>query len=86
MQRHPMLELRIHRELDLTMALLLIITEDPICLAYEVSGHSIKEIKHPIKPNRNQWLYNMSYAEWSLDEMRRGLLWKHIRNNINEKN
>jgi len=62
------------------------ITEDPICLAYEVSGHSIKEIKHPIKPNRNQWLYDMSYAEWSLTEMKQGLLWKHIRNNIDEKN
>ena len=62
------------------------ITEDPACLAYEVSGHSIKEIESPIKPSRNQWLYNMSYAEWSVDEMQQGLLWQHIRNNINEKN
>jgi len=61
------------------------ITEDPICLAYDVCEHSIKKIETPAKPKRNQWLYDMSYAEWSLEEMRQGLPWQHLRKHINAK-
>ena len=59
-----------------------VITEDPICLAYDVAGHTIKKIEDPEKPSRNQWVYDMSYAEWSLEEMRQGLAWNHLRSNL----
>lgn len=59
-----------------------VITEDPICLAYDVAGHTIKKIEDPEKPSRTQWLYDMSYAEWSLEEMKQGLPWKHLRSNL----
>ena len=62
-----------------------IITEDPVCLTYDISEHSIKNTDKPFYPNmkkRNQWLYDMSYAEWSLEEMRQGLTWKHLREHI----
>jgi len=60
-----------------------VITEDPICLAYDVAEHSIKKIEKINKPNRKQWLYDMSYAEWSLAEMREGLPWQKLRKHIN---
>jgi len=59
-----------------------VITEDPICLAYDVAGHTIKKIEDPEKPSRTQWLYDMSYAEWSLEEMRQGLAWQHLERHI----
>ena len=37
---------------------------------------------YPNMKKRNQWLYDMSYAEWSLEEMRQGLTWKHLREHI----
>ena len=61
------------------------ITEDPVCLAHDISEHTIKNTDKPFYPNmkkRNQWLYDMSYAEWSLEEMRQGLTWKHLREHI----
>jgi hypothetical protein len=60
------------------------ITEDPICLAYDVCGHNVKNIENPIKPKRDQWLYDMSYAEWSLKEMKQGLTWQHLKKNLQE--
>ena len=35
---------------------------------------------------RSQWLYDMSYAEWSLEEMRQGVAWKHLRGHIKNAN
>ena len=29
-------------------------------------------------PNREQWAANIAYAQWTLDEMREGLAWRHI--------
>tara|TARA_R110000824_G_scaffold398019_1_gene601427 strand:+ start:2972 stop:3988 length:1017 start_codon:yes stop_codon:yes gene_type:complete len=63
-----------------------VITEDPVCMSYDVSEHSIKNIEHPFYPSmrqRSQWLYNLAYAEWSLEEMKQGLPWQHLRSNIN---
>tara|TARA_R100000008_G_scaffold85460_1_gene75454 strand:+ start:1754 stop:2731 length:978 start_codon:yes stop_codon:yes gene_type:complete len=60
-----------------------VITEDPICLAYDVAEHSIKKIEKIGKPNRKQWLYDISYAEWSLAEMKEGLPWQRLRKQIN---
>jgi hypothetical protein len=58
------------------------ITEDPICLAYDVCEHDINNIENPVKPERNQWLYDMSYAEWSLKEMARGVVWQYLKKNL----
>jgi hypothetical protein len=59
-----------------------VVTEDPICLAHPVAEHSIKKVENPRKPKRNQWLYDMSYAEWSLEEMRQGLPWQYLRKHV----
>ena len=66
-----------------------IITEDPVCLTYDISEHFIKNTDKPFFPSmkkRSQWLYDMSYAEWSLEEMRQGVAWKHLRGHIKNAN
>lgn len=45
-----------------------------ICLdkrspAWEIAGHDLAEVK---RPDRSQWLNNMSYAQWSDDEIASG--------------
>ena len=68
--------------IDALLAGIPVMTEDPVCLAYSVAEHSVKkidEIKYPETKNLMQWLYNLSYSEWSLDEMRKGLSWQHFR-------
>jgi len=62
-----------------------VITEDRVCLAHSVAENSIKKIdsiKSPPMSSYVQWLYDMAYVEWSLDEMRKGLPWQHFRKHI----
>ena len=42
----------------------------------------IDSIKSPPMSSYVQWLYDMAYVEWSLDEMRKGLPWQHFRKHI----
>ncbi len=52
------------------------------CLSYPISGHSISDVNDPPKPDRMNHLYNLAYAQWSLEEMEEGLPWLHLRNNL----
>ena len=68
--------------IDALLAGVPVMTEDPVCLAYSVAEHSIKNIdniKYPETKKLMQWLYDLSYSEWSLEEMRKGLPWQHFR-------
>ena len=53
-------------------------------LAYPV-GHDINDlskIEEPIYPDRTQWLNNLSYTEWSVEELASGLPWKRLKPKI----
>jgi len=56
-----------------------VITPDEMCMSYDVSSHSIEDINDPVTPNRTQWLYNLAYSQWSLDEIRKGIPWGRLR-------
>jgi hypothetical protein len=33
----------------------------------------------PLSPGRPQWAWDLAYAQWTRDEMREGLAWRHLR-------
>ena len=40
----------------------------------------IKDIENPpMDIERMQWLYDMSYISWSMDEIQRGVTWEHLK-------
>ena len=46
-------------------------------MSWDVSGHDL-DIENPIRPERNQWLYNLSYAQWTMDEISKGYPFKQL--------
>lgn len=51
------------------------ISLDSRCPAYPVSGHDILDI---VRPDRRQWLNNMSYAQWSGKEIASGEALRYV--------
>jgi glycosyltransferase involved in cell wall biosynthesis len=47
--------------------------------AWPVSDHSLERIEHPTLFEREQWLCDLAYAQWSPGEMQAGLAWRHLR-------
>ena len=62
-----------------------VITPDPACMAFGVSSHFLTEILEPCTPDRSQWLYDLAYSQWNIEEMKSGLAWSHIRKFIGKK-
>lgn len=54
------------------------ITIHPSSIAYPVAQHKLRAVQSLQYPSRRQWLAGLGYAQWTLDEMRRGLPWKHL--------
>ncbi len=54
----------------------------PSSLAYDVSNIDFKDIEHPNKPNRRQWLNDYAYTEYTLDEISQGLPLKNLTNRL----
>lgn len=54
-------------------------------MAWPVSDHSLASIERPSLFAREQWLYDLACAQWSADEMRSGIVWRHIREVITER-
>lgn len=48
--------------------------------AIPVARTSLSYIENPLKPSREQWLYNLAYHQWTLKEFARGLPWKELMN------
>lgn len=54
---------------------------DPGNFAYNVSSNFLEEINMPVTESTEkimQWLYNLAYSQWTVDEMRDGTAWKHL--------
>ena len=47
--------------------------------AYKLGNNFVKNIQKPKLANRSQWLNNLSYAQWSLEEITEGRPWQHLR-------
>ena len=47
-------------------------------MAWSVCNRSLTDIESPSLPDRTQWLNDLSYAQWTLGEMKEGLAWRHL--------
>ena len=45
----------------------------PSSLAYEVGNPDYSTIENPLKPDRTQWLNDIAYTEWTVEEISKGL-------------
>jgi hypothetical protein len=63
-----------------------VITPDKNCVAYDISSHSIDEVMSPKMIDRKQWLYDLAYSQWTINEMQEGKAWNFIRTNIGINN
>ena len=48
------------------------VTWDEGCMAWDVTGHSLKDIR---MPDRLPWCHVLAFTQWSDDEIREGTLW-----------
>ena len=55
------------------------IAMDPGSFAYELGNNKIENINNLKYPDRQQWLNNLAYAQWSGEEIKEGLPWKHLK-------
>lgn len=62
---------------DAVLAGVPIVACDNGSMAYEMGVHEIGE--DPIRPVRDQWLYDMAYSQWTLNEVRTGEAWGHLK-------
>jgi hypothetical protein len=46
-------------------------------MAYAVTGHAV--MKPPPMPDRTQWAHDLAYAQWSIEEIRNGDAWEHLK-------
>lgn len=47
-------------------------------VAYSVANKSLKKINKPKNYDITQWANNLAYAQWNLEEIKRGEFWKHL--------
>ena len=55
-----------------------VFADDAGSMAYPIANKDISKIENPQTPERKQWLNNLSYTQWTPEEMRRGLAWVHL--------
>lgn len=63
---------------------------DPANFAYGISSNYIEHIdgdnlRRADNRDVQQWLYNLSYSQWSVEEMHSGRAWQHLKPILDEK-
>lgn len=49
-------------------------------VATHMSRQDLSQIENPIRPDgRNQWLANVAWCQWNVEEIRNGTMWRHLR-------
>lgn len=59
-----------------------VISLDPSCVAWEVSGKSIDEIENDLFFDRSVWLNKISFMQWHIDELSDPYVWHLLKRNI----
>ena len=62
------------------------ISEDDYNICNPVSDRDLSNIENILKPDREQWVNDLCYAEWSMDELLTGEAWSHLRPHVNKNN
>ena len=60
------------------------VSEDSLNIANAVCERSLENVENPRTPDREQWINDLCYAEWSLKECEEGEPWRHLRTYIHE--
>lgn len=55
------------------------IAMSPSSFAYSISSNSLSEVNDPRIDKRHQWLNDLSYCQWSHEEIEDGLPWLHLK-------
>lgn len=58
------------------------ITLAPMSIAWPVTDHDLNHVNKPTLHPREQWLYDLAYAQWKVDEILSGDVWRHLRTRI----
>jgi len=59
------------------------IAMDPGNFAYSLGNNKLSQINDLVRSSdREQWLYNLSWAQWSREEIKSGKAWDHIRKQL----
>jgi len=56
------------------------ITMDKGAMAWDVTGHTYET---PPTPDREQWLNDLAYCQWTEQELREGAAWQHLSKGLN---
>jgi hypothetical protein len=52
------------------------------CVAWPVAATDLAEIEAPRRPPREQWGFDLAYAQWNCREMAAGDTWAHLRTHV----
>lgn len=55
---------------------------DESSLCWPVGNSIGGDINNPVMPDRTTWLNEISYCEWFIDEIRKGIPWQRLRPNL----
>lgn len=53
-----------------------------VCLGYEFMGIGLAKFQRPAEFPREQWLYNLAYTQYNVEEMAEGLAWDMLRPHV----
>lgn len=73
---------------DAALSGLQVYTDDEGSMIKELSVSDDFILHHPERYNamRNQWINNLAYAQWHIEEVRSGLCWQHFKTNLESSN
>ena len=55
-----------------------VITNSEYNFVWPISSHSLEDIENPKCGQREQLLYDLAYAQWSVEEIKEGKPWHHL--------
>jgi hypothetical protein len=47
-------------------------------MALPIANRDLSEIERPALPDREQWAFDLAYAQWTLQEFANGSCWQHL--------
>lgn len=54
--------------------------------AFQVGNTNISKIEDPLMPERKEWIQRIAMSHFSVEDIRKGLLWNGVKEYFNEKN
>ena len=66
-----------------TYGIPVVMTSD-LCLAWDIGTNDFSKIENPPMPDRTQWLNDLGYASWNIDEVKSGAVWKRFKPHIEQ--